>query len=84
MNKVFNLTIFAVAFALVFGFGAFNGAMAAKSDNFNYDYPGQANLIGVDEADNSLGNHRDRDRGVPGFSFDSYGLSGSYADHMER
>ncbi|MHC1726159.1 MAG: hypothetical protein AB9866_09165 [Syntrophobacteraceae bacterium] len=83
MNRIFNLTILAVAFALVIGFGAFSTTMAA-SDNFNWDYPGQVNLIGIDEANNSLAGHADRDRGVPGFTFDTYGLAGNYADHMER
>ncbi len=83
MNRLFNLTIFAVAFALVAGLGAFSSTMAA-SDNFNWDYPGQANLIGVDEANNSLGVSRDRDRDGPEFAMESYGLSGNYVNHMER
>lgn len=75
MNKklYFGLSIFAVAFAFVIGFGAINDAKA-MGDSYNVNY-GQTNLFAVDEAHNAAGvlSNRDMDsnhsnRGLPGFS----------------
>lgn len=79
MNKklIFSVAIFAVAFAMVFGFGSMNNVNASP-ENYNLEYTGEANLIGVDEAHNSLGN-RDTDRGAPVFNFGSYGLGSDFS-----
>jgi len=57
----FGLSVFAVAFALVFGFGSINSASAITSDSYNQQFVGEANLWGVDEAHNVAG-IRDMDR----------------------
>ncbi len=71
------LTVVAVAFALVLGFGTLNAAKAVPGtagDAYNLP-PGNVNLIGLDAADNSV---RVIDRDVApaprGFFTDSYGL----------
>jgi len=70
MNKkfFFGLSLFAVAFALVFGFGSINSASAITSDSYNQQFVGEANLWGVDEAYNTAG-IRDMDR-APGAVFE--------------
>lgn len=60
-KKLYGLSIFAVTFALVLGFGAINQTLAA-SGSYNHDY-GQADLIGVDEATNGVNTVLDRDTG---------------------
>ena len=80
MNKklLFSLTIFTFAFAVVFGFGTLNNAAAVASGEHNYEYPGQVNLIGIDEAFTSVGPGRDFDKSLD-FSFETRGLDGSFS-----
>ncbi|MEN6438884.1 MAG: hypothetical protein ABFD97_09895 [Syntrophobacter sp.] len=73
---IFSVSIFAVAFALVFGFGSINNVNASP-ENYNAEYVGEANLIGVDEAHNSLAS-RDKDSGS-GFTFESHGLNSEFS-----
>jgi hypothetical protein len=82
MNKrfFFSLSVIAVAFALVLGFGALNAAKAVPGESgSNYNFPaGQANLFGVDEAHNVLGGlNRDSDFRANSFAPAPYGLRGT-------
>jgi len=70
---ILSVSIFAVAFALVLGLGTTNNANATP-ENYNQQYVGEANLVGVDEADNTLAaRSRDMDRSA-GFTFESHSL----------
>ncbi len=82
MNKRFfsRLTIVAVAFTLVIGFGTFNAAKALTGENgMGYNLaPGQTILIGADFAGNSVGAARnDADSRPHELVSDSYGLRGT-------
>ena len=77
MNKrLFSrLSIFAVAFALILGFGAVNYSNA--NDLIAESYPGQVNLFGDDLAQNRVGTlDADRDA-TPRPIFESHGLNGN-------
>lgn len=78
MNAKFfySLSIVAVAFALVLGFGTLNAARAVPGEN---GYPvGTATLFGPDKAANSiLVVDRDRDEYLRAHEFDTYGLMGT-------
>ncbi len=77
---IYSLSVVAVAFALVFGFGTLNTAKAVPGENGEgYNLPaGENNLFGVDQADNStVGIDRDRDADLRAHEFDSYGLFGT-------
>ncbi len=76
--KIIRLSVFAIALAVLFGLGAVNNTFAAHSDSFNVSPADQANLIGVDEANNGVGAASDRDSG-PSPSFQTYGLSGDWS-----
>ncbi len=82
-KKIFSgLTIFAVAFALVFGLGTFNPAKAVpRGDGEGYSLPpGQSNLFGSDQAGNSAGvidRDRDADSRSHDFNQDIYGMRGT-------
>lgn len=82
-KKIFSgLTIFAVAVALVFGLGTFNPAKAVPGragDGYSLP-PGQTNLFGSDQADNSIGaidRDRDADSRSHDFNQDVYGMRGT-------
>jgi len=75
-KKLFSLSIFAVALAMAFVFSAPIVTMAA-SDNYNDQFVGITNLLGVDEAHYGIG-ARDRDR-APVVNFQTYGLQGDWA-----
>ncbi|MFZ2448463.1 MAG: hypothetical protein WAW37_19050 [Syntrophobacteraceae bacterium] len=83
MNKKFysNLTVFAVAFALVLGLGTFNAAKAVPGmgdEGYSNLIPGEVNLFGIDAADNAARvSHRDADVRAYVFTPDSYGLWGT-------
>ncbi|MGO9020522.1 MAG: hypothetical protein ACLQVJ_19455 [Syntrophobacteraceae bacterium] len=75
-KKLFSLSIFTIALAMAFVFSAPNVTRAA-SDNYNDQFVGITNLLGVDEAHNGAG-ARDRDR-APVVNFQTYGLQGDWA-----
>ena len=76
-TKLFGLSIFAVVFALVFGFAAPSVTIAA-SGHYNEVFAGTPNLFGVDEARNSYAlGHRDRDID-PTVNFQNFGLRGDW------
>jgi len=75
MNKFYSFSVFAVAFALVFGLGVIK---ATASDSYNVT-PDQANIFGLDEADKGANVLRDRDVGQPDISFQSFGLMGDWS-----
>ncbi len=81
-KKIFSgLTILAVALALVIGLGTFNPAKAVPGragDGYSLP-PGQTNLFGNDQADNSAG-VIDRDADFKSHDSDqdsSYGMRGT-------
>ncbi len=77
--KIIRLSVFAIALAVLFGLGAVNNTFATThSDSYNATPADQANLIGVDEANNGAGRVSDRDAG-PSYSFQTYGLSGDWS-----
>ncbi len=76
--RILSLTVFTLALAVVFGFGAINNSNAALTDSFNLVAGHEVNLTGVDEANNGIGTASDKDAG-PSFSFQTYGLSGDWA-----
>ena len=76
MNRklFYSLSIVAVAFALVLGFGTLNVAKAVPGENGDgYTLPlGASNLFGADPADNSaVVIDRDRDAQFRAHEFDS-------------
>jgi len=76
---LFQLTIVAVAFALVLGLGTLNAATAVSAERGDgYAVPaGEVNLLGIDGAGNSVGAiHRESDFRTHEFAPDSYGLWG--------
>ncbi len=88
MNRKFFsiLSVVAVAFALVFGFGSVNVAKAVPAMNGDgYSVPaGTSNLFGVDGADitagagaidRDRGNDMDRDKAAPDYSYGLWGKS---------
>ena len=75
----YSLSIVAVAFTLVLGFGTLNVAKAIQVENGDgYTLPlGVSNLFGADPADNSaLVIDRDRDAQLRAHEFDTYGMLG--------
>ena len=81
-RKLYSIiTVVAVSFALVLGFGGFNVVKAAPSYSGG-ESPnppaGEVNLFGADEAGNSAGViARDRDPRAFRFAPDTYGLHGT-------
>jgi len=75
-NKLFSLTIFAVALAVA-SMVTVPGVMAAVSDNYNAVFIGTPDLFGVDEATNTASD-RDRDISPPALDFSTYGLQGNW------
>lgn len=78
-RKLYSIvTVVAVAFALVLGFGVLNPAKAVPGETGDgYKIPaGQVSQFGLDFADNSA-QVKDKDARNPGFIPDSYGLSGT-------
>jgi len=75
MNKFYTFSVFAVAFALVFGLGVIN---ATAADSYNVRPVGQVDIFGMDEAHNGLNGLADRDVGVD-LSLPVYGLAGDWA-----
>ncbi len=70
----YSLSIVAVAFALVLGFGTLNVAKAVPGEN---GYPvGTATVFGVDKAQNII-LLADRDADLMAGEFDSYGQMGA-------
>jgi len=60
-------------------FGTY-GLQGIRSNHYNKEFPGEANLIGVDEADNRIATApADKDReNAPGVDLHSYGLQGNW------
>ncbi|MEN6438408.1 MAG: hypothetical protein ABFD97_07485 [Syntrophobacter sp.] len=90
-KKLLSLTILGIVFTLVFGFGSVakaeffdRTAPGVDRDLFAY-HQGEVNQFGNDRAYSSAGGtDTDADFRANHFVPDSYGLSGSYADWMER
>ncbi len=90
-KKLSSLFILGIVFALIFAFGS-----VARAQMFGYSAPGvdrdlsayhqgDVNLFGNDKAYSSAnGTDTDADFRANHFVPDSYGLSGSYSDFMER
>jgi len=81
MNKKFYsiVTVVAVAFALVLGFGPFSAVKAvpgASGESVSPLAPGESNAFGVDLAGTSAVS-RDYDSRINEPSFDTYGLHGT-------
>jgi hypothetical protein len=77
-KKLFSLSIFTITLVISFVFSA-PGVTMASSDNYNAAFPGNSNLLGVDEAHSSVGALPDRDMDIaPGLNFQSYGLQGDW------
>ncbi len=78
-KKLFSLSIFTIALAMAFVFSAPIVTRAA-SDNFDDQFLGESNLVGIDEPTSPVTplHNRDRDNGRD-FKFPSYGLQGNWA-----
>jgi len=77
-TKLFSLSLFSIALALVFMFAA-PGFSTVVSDNYNAVFDGP-NIFGTSEANNSFGALHDGDReGVSRLNFQSRGLHGDWA-----
>ena len=79
-KSFYSLSVIAVAFALVLGFGTLNTAKAVPGENGDgYTLPaGTANLFGADAVLNSIVViDRDRDADLRAHEFDLYGMLGT-------
>lgn len=90
-KKLFSLSILGMIFALVFAFGSvaragmFGGPAPGVDRDLAAYHQGEVNLFGNDKAYSSTrGTDMDADFRAYNFVPDTYGLSGSYIDSMER